>query len=297
MRGLAMISDAIMFPNKGSHARLHSFERHRQLRLGEALGYPLPRPVQTHPVRIMQSFGFACEPRARWWDGTREQPPVMEWGDFGVFAPLGPLPEHYSESAMQAHAGGCERLQHFVADITQRLAHLYYRGWAQLRPECEAGRPDDRFAELLAALSGAPSARLPYLAWHRPTLAQLPRLALAHCGVSVRVEHPSMSRLENVDALRLGQAHLGRGHLGRHITVFGSRNICLWIEFDSGQQYLAWRVHNHAQRQHFEQLVLDCLPPGGSYQLRFLPPADLPGPNLGCARLGRTRFLRTRVDL
>ena len=105
-----------------------------------------------------------------------------------------------------------------------------------------------------------------------------------------------MSRVENANALRLGRGRIGQGRLGRHIAMFGSGRVRLWVGFASGPQYLAWRARDYAQRRHFEQLVQDCLRPGGSYQLCLLPPSHLPEPRLGRAHLGRTCFSFSRVN-
>jgi predicted component of type VI protein secretion system len=283
-----MTSRVTLFPNVGSHAWLHRFERAHGLRIGDLGRYPLPEPVQAFPVRIEQRFGFSSEPRARWDESEHESVPTLEWSDFGVFAPLGLLPDHFTESTL--HAAGGKRLRRFVADLTQRLAHFYYRSWAHLRPECEAGRADDRFADLLAALAGTPGASVPHLSWHRPNLQQLPRLGESIYGISVSIERYSISRVRHMESVSLGVHQLSRGRLGQYVRLFGAGFVRILVRPRHVTQFLSWRKPDHDQRRQFERLVEDCLPIGNRYELRVLASSDLALAYLGASRLGQSRF-------
>ena len=75
---------------------------------------------------------------------------------FGLFGSGGPLPLHLTVHAMdrRRHAGDetfidfCDLLQH-------RLIALYYRAWADARPQVQHDRPgQDRFGLYVGALAG-----------------------------------------------------------------------------------------------------------------------------------------------
>lgn len=281
-----MSNSDTVFPNVGTHAWLHRLERNQGVRLGDSGGYPLPKPEHAFAVQIEQRLGFNSEPRAMWCPAKNAAPPKLTWGDFGVFAPLGPLPEHLTETLLQA-AGGA-RLRQLVNGLLQRLAHLYYRSWAQLRPECEIGRPDDRFTELLGVLAGAPGTNVPQLPSHQPPVHQLPQLAWAIFGISVRVERSAVTRLAQPKPPTLGAARLGHDRLGRHVVVFGLGGMRLWIRPQSAADFAAWSDHRHTHRQRFGQFVRQFLPVGAHCDIRVQTPADMPKAHLGRSPLGRS---------
>jgi predicted component of type VI protein secretion system len=261
---------------------LHNF------RLGDTGKYPLPHPNIIFPVRIVQQFGFKCEPRASWTEITNNQVPILEWGDFGILSPLGPLPDHYSERALFAGKLSSVRFQQFIASITQRLSHLYYRSWSHLRPECELYRNDDRFSDLLSVFSGSKNPCIPYFAWQRPNLRQLPFLAKSHCGVKIRLDRKPISAVENTEKLEIGKVRLGKGRLGHRVFLFNPKKICIWIEFYNFKQFIEWRHKDNEQRKYFESLVQDCLELGVSYEIRFITPPDAERGIISRGRLGQT---------
>ena len=279
-------SSAVVFPNVGSHAWLHRQERSQQVRLGDHGGYPLPKPTQALTLKIQQRLGFNSEPRAFWYPAKNGEPDQLEWGDLGVFAPLGPLPEHLTESLLQ-DAGGA-RVHRLVSELLQRLAQLYYRSWAQLRPECEIGRSDDRFTGLLGVLAGESGTRVAQLPNHRPPLHQLPQLALAIFGIVVRIEHPSVTRLQQSAPSALGTARLGYARLGQHLAVFGLGDMRLWMTPKCAADFFAWSDHRHAYRQRFEQFLRQFLPVGARCDIRVQTPIDMPQAQLSQSALGRS---------
>ena len=76
---------------------------------------------------------------------------------FGLTGPMGPLPLHLTEFAMNERRYGTKRpFGRFLDVLAGRMLQFFYRAWADSQPAAHADRPgDDRFAKYLAALSGA----------------------------------------------------------------------------------------------------------------------------------------------
>ena len=283
---MAMSSTRAVLPNFGALAWLHRFERSQGLRLGDSAGYPLPPPVQALPVRLEQHFGFASEPRAIWTDDQAGTTPLLQSSDFGVFAPVGVMPEHFTESVLHAQAGRPMRC--LITDLTQRLAHLHYRSWSQLRPECESGRADNRFAQMLVALGGSDKSGTPHLCGHRPSLTLLPTLAASMFDVSVQVRCNAVSKVPHDNGFRLGCGSLNQAQLGSHGEAFGYGMTSLNVQLRTTSQLPTWRNTQHPTRLRFEQLVRHCTPVKSELDVRLQPPIDIPPIRLGCFGLGRS---------
>ena len=76
---------------------------------------------------------------------------------FGLTGPMGPLPLHLTEFALNERRAGAKRpFGRFLDMLAGRMLQFFYRAWADSQPAAQADRPDDdRFAGYLAALSGA----------------------------------------------------------------------------------------------------------------------------------------------
>lgn len=75
----------------------------------------------------------------------------------GLTGPMGPLPTHLTEVAwLERRYADAKPFGDWLDLIAGRMLQLFFRAWAQSQPASHADRPgDDRFAEWLAALSGA----------------------------------------------------------------------------------------------------------------------------------------------
>ena len=110
-------------------------------RLGEGA-----RPVD-EPVRLAQkpSLAFAPAPLASFEPGKDGRPPRISQYFFGLFGPNGPLPLHLTEFAQQRELhGGDPTFRRFVDIFHHRLLLLFYRAWANSRPETDFDRPQSR---------------------------------------------------------------------------------------------------------------------------------------------------------
>jgi type VI secretion system ImpH/TssG family protein len=155
----------------------------------------------------------------------------------GLTGPMGPLPLHLSEFALNERRYGPKRpFGRFLDLLAGRMLQFFYRAWADSQPVAHADRPlDDRFAGYVAALSGAgegtpanaafpAEARLHYaslFASHRSAAGI--QDALSHLlGTPVRLIEfqPRWRAIEPEDRTRLGGAG-GFNALGRD-TVIGS---------------------------------------------------------------------------
>jgi predicted component of type VI protein secretion system len=285
-----MSNSGTAFPNVGTHAWLHRLERSQGVRLGDWGSYPLSKPANAFAVQIDQRLGFNSEPRAFWYPANDRHPPKLEWNDLGIFAPLGPLPEHLTETLLQSQGGA--RLHQLVNSLLQRLTHLYYRAWAQLRPECEMGRPDDRFTALLGLMAGSEGPSIPQLPSHQPPVHQLPQLAFVLFGISVHMERGMVTRRSQPNPPPLGSARLGHARLGLHVPTFGLGSMRLWIRPQNAADFAAWSNHRHTHRQRFEQFVRQFLPVGAYCDIRVQTPLDMPVAHLNSSALGQTCLSR-----
>jgi len=156
----------------------------------------------------------------------------------GLTGPMGPLPLHLSEFAMNERRYGHKRpFGHFLDLLAGRMLQFFYRAWADSQPVAHADRPgDDRFAGYLAALSGAgenvpPDAAFPARArLHYASLFASHRSAagiqdaLTHLlGTPVRLKEflPRWRNIEPGDRSRLG-APGGFNGLGRDVVAGAS---------------------------------------------------------------------------
>ncbi len=75
----------------------------------------------------------------------------------GLTGPNGPLPIHLTEFASFEHRYAKRRpFGRWLDVLANRMLQFFYRAWAESQPVAHADRPaDDRFADYLAALSGA----------------------------------------------------------------------------------------------------------------------------------------------
>jgi type VI secretion system ImpH/TssG family protein len=75
----------------------------------------------------------------------------------GLTGPMGPLPLHLSEFALNERRYGQKHpFGRFLDMLAGRMLQFFYRAWADSQPVAHADRPDDdRFGKYLAALSGA----------------------------------------------------------------------------------------------------------------------------------------------
>ncbi len=156
----------------------------------------------------------------------------------GLTGPMGPLPLHLTEFAMNERRYGHKRpFGRFLDVLAGRMLQFFYRAWADSQPVAHADRPnDDRFAKYLAALSGAAEnvpgdasfptrARLHYaslFASHRSAAGI--QDALGHLlGMPVRVKEflPRWRGIEPADRSRLG-APGGFNALGRDLVAGSS---------------------------------------------------------------------------
>jgi type VI secretion system protein ImpH len=74
---------------------------------------------------------------------------------FGLFGTNGPLPLHLTAYALERRRAGDEAFADFCDLLQHRLIALFYRAWADARPQVEHDRPgQDRFRRHLGALVG-----------------------------------------------------------------------------------------------------------------------------------------------
>jgi type VI secretion system ImpH/TssG family protein len=182
-------------------------------------------PMTAHPDTTLESIEIT---------GTRA---AVNGYWMGLTGPMGPLPLHLTEFAMNERRYGQKRpFGRFLDVLAGRMLQFFYRAWADSQPASHADRPnDDRFAKYLAALSGAAEnvpanaafperARLHYaslFASHRSAAGV--QDALSHLlGTPVRLVEflPRWRDIEPADRSRLG-APGGFNALGMD-TVTGS---------------------------------------------------------------------------
>jgi type VI secretion system ImpH/TssG family protein len=75
----------------------------------------------------------------------------------GLIGPMGPLPTHLTEYASyEKKYAKTQPFGRFLDLISGRMLQFFYRAWAESQPVALADRPDDdRFADYIAALTGA----------------------------------------------------------------------------------------------------------------------------------------------
>lgn len=88
---------------------------------------------------------------------TRHGRPEISGHWFGLLGPSGPMPTHLTEFAVYERRYAKTRpFGRWLDVLAGRMLQLFYRAWGESQPVVHADRPgDDRFAQYLAALSGA----------------------------------------------------------------------------------------------------------------------------------------------
>ncbi len=121
-------------------------------RLGEAL-----RP-RDEALRLGQDpeLDFATANLQSFAPGRDGLPPRLGQRAFGLFGPMGPMPMHLTEYVRErARSHGDPTMLRFADVFHHRAMLLFFRAWAQSRPEVHRDRPwDDDFARWVSALFG-----------------------------------------------------------------------------------------------------------------------------------------------
>jgi len=182
-------------------------------------------PILSHPASTLESIEIK---------GTRA---AVNGYWFGLTGPMGPLPLHLSEFALNERRYGAKRpFGRFLDMLAGRMLQFFYRAWADSQPAAHADRPnDDHFAKYLAALSGAAENVPPNAAFPERARLHYASLFASHrsaAGVQDALTHllgtpvhlveflPRWRDIEPADRSRLG-APGGFNALGRD-TVTGS---------------------------------------------------------------------------
>jgi len=161
--GLPPPQDEAIRPFPGLSNRLDFFELLRRLERDGELGVRLGDPGERSAVdlRIVQPADMAFAPREvvgveQYQQAGRPRSVVINCRHFGLFAPYGPLPVHVTEHArLEWLNRRNSAFQAFMALLSQRLAVLHYRAWAQLNVALSHERPGgNAFLGHLHHLSG-----------------------------------------------------------------------------------------------------------------------------------------------
>jgi predicted component of type VI protein secretion system len=276
----------VFLPSSGTHSWLRCFERRMQVRLGTLNA---GERIRNLPLHILQRVGFSCEPRAVWRSASPQESASLVWNDYGLLGPDGPLPMQFTERLLHARQG--HAVLRLIDGLSQRLAHLHYRAWAQHRPECEWGHSDNRLAILLGKLCGDVDTPFPYFAWARPPLSHLPMLAKQRLGLHVRVRCEWSGQAVNDLPACLGDVRLGTACIGRQVRVAGSvsRRVRVSASPATSTQYEELRSLGSILRRRLDGLIRACTASGSHVCLSIHPPVDLPAGTLGRSRLGAMR--------
>ncbi len=146
-----------------------AFDFYRAMRLLECAFADRPRLGQSaraadEPVRLSQepSMAFAPSTLAGYRRGGPGEPDRLQVLFYGLFGPNGPLPLHLTEYARDRIRNSDDpTFARFVDVFHHRMLSLFYRAWANGRPEIQHDRPDaDRFAIYSGALLGLGSPAL-----------------------------------------------------------------------------------------------------------------------------------------
>ncbi|ANM28738.1 type VI secretion protein [Acidobacteria bacterium Mor1] len=140
-----------------------AFDFYRAMRLLECSFSDRPRLGQAfrasdEPVRLGQepSMAFAPSTLSEYRRGLQGEPDRMAVLFFGLFGPNGPLPLHLTEYARDRIRNSDDpTFARFVDVFHHRLLSLFYRAWANGRPEVWFDRADgDRFSVYCGSLLG-----------------------------------------------------------------------------------------------------------------------------------------------
>jgi len=139
------------------------FDFFAAVRLLEALNPDKPRlgtsvKLSDDVVRFAQEpeLQFPASALASYHTGSEVTAARLAVNFFGLFGPNGPLPLHLTEYARERLRHHHDpTLAHFADIFHHRMISLFYRAWANVRPEVSYDRPDsDRFGFYVASLLG-----------------------------------------------------------------------------------------------------------------------------------------------
>ncbi len=141
------------------------------------------------PIRLAQRPQLAFPPTdlAAFEPGRNGQPGRLEVLLMGLFGPHGALPLHLTTYALERRDRASDRTFIDFCDIFHhRLLCLFYRAWADARPQVQHDRPeDDRFVLYLGALAGLGTPAM----YERDALPHA--VKLAHVGLlACQSRHP-----------------------------------------------------------------------------------------------------------
>ena len=302
--------------------------------------FELLRRLETPARRFGRAGGAAREPArlgqgARLSFATRDvaeiRPPAAPSGVpgvsvnvLGLLGPEGPMPLHLTRWVMQRlsnrwFAGESERATSdtafldFVNALQHRQIALYWRAWADHRPDVQAAHGGGQTAALLHALAGiglpgaanGPPARVAAKIEHATSLALLvhgpQRLAgylatVAGTKVEIREFVGVWTDLTPRLQSRLGSESAGLGRtavVGARVFERQSR-----VEIRLGpldlEKFLAI-LDDPERGDELRHALLFAMGHGTEFDLRLVLRAeDLPEPRLGQVRLGRTGWLRSK---
>ncbi len=277
---------------------------------------------EAEPARLGQSvrLGFALRDVAALSPAEEAGPARVTAVLIGLLGPEGPMPLHLTRRVLDRlsqrwFSGGAEgatsdtTFVDFANLVQHRALALYYRSWADQRPEVEAERREGgRIGAMLRALAGDASgpiaavklgqaAALGHQVFGPERLTGVLASALG-VPVSVREFVGSWTAVPPRLQTRLGAAQAGLGTsaiLGPRVFARQSRievrvgplPLADYLEFNPGGPSLMAlrRALLHAVG---ETLDVDVLP--------VLQGAAVPGARLGTARLGRTAWIAPRRD-
>jgi type VI secretion system protein ImpH len=303
------------------------FELLRRLEVGGQLFGHSGRP-EREPARLGQQvrLGFATRSVAGFQPAAEHRAARVEQAVIGLLGPEGPMPLHLTRWVLDRlsqrwFAGGAEgattdsTFVDFANMLQHRMIALYYRAWADNRPEVQAERgAGGRLGAALAALagtglSGAPDgdAALGATMWRQATTLghqvqgpeRLTKVLADYLGVAVHLREfvgfwtPIPVPLQT----RLGTAHaaLGRGAVigprsfqrqNRIELVLGPLTLLQYERFLPGAERLAG----------LKRAVRAVIGDGLAVDIRPLLAGDaVPEARIGEARLGRTTWLSPRM--
>ena len=304
-------------------AGIEAFELLRRLETPDARFGRAGGP-EREPARLGQSarLGFAAADVAEHVPGTEGSPDRVSLNIVGLLGPEGPMPLHLTRWVLERQsnrwfAGGVEgatsdtAFLDFANMLQHRLIALYWRAWADARPEVEfAHVPSGRFPAMLRALAGTGLSRHPAddhareaaKVRHATSLAQAvqgPERLLSYLSdVASAPVHlvefvGTWTDVPTVLQTRLGCAH---SQLGRS-TLIGSRvyERQATAELRVGPMpldgFLA-HLDDATVRCELRHAILFAMGQELAFDLRLVLAADaVPEARLGSCRLGRTTWL------
>ncbi len=284
------------------------FELMRRLEADGRLFGHSGRP-EREPARLGQQvrLGFATRSVAGFTAEGERRPARVEQAVIGLLGPEGPLPLHLTATTDSTFVDFANMAQH-------RMIALYYRAWADNRPEVQAERmAGGRLGAALAALAGTGLTGAPggdaalggAMRRQATTLGhqvqgpeRLTRVLADYLGVPVRLREfvGVWTEIPAPLQTRLGTAHagLGRGAVigprsfqrqNRIELVLGPLTLGQYERFLPGAEGLAG-LRRAVRAVIGDGLAVDVRP--------VLAGAEVPQARIGEARLGRTAWLSPR---